>query len=602
MASQDAPLRIGKRIAVACLLTLVCLQFAAAQTAAPPIPAENFNAPALAAMLPEAAAVHAAAVKDLQEAQQGLAAIINAHQKGEAAFARLAPTVFTQTRAAILGLRWEAPWLAQFGEPAGVELDRRSRIMNSLWKRFASIYRASPKGAAFNQKAVATYLRNVKMREAAYQRAAKLVEQGKLEAAETYVLKTIRTWIAKDLGLMDSYVQYVGGFQPSINAFREPLAQARQQTAATGFAKLRNQAMPQTDAVAAAQERIAAVRDGQSAAPDAFDQTSRDWKVAHWQLGRAESAELARLGLLQQATSPELEAIQQRHQLLTSGMSEALANLASVAAAKPSDSELQRMLAAGANLHSNARPQTLTKLDQALLDYAAKLHGDEVRSLHAALAELLTWRQRAAEARAANYVSNGYQDARSAVIDAGKSTAQLKGMFPTDGRPGPMFDGSVPEIITLASAEGKKVAVRSVAASATSGGVRRTELDERVFATLPIRWDVEPQLVELKNDLLISEETPAITPAAAAAVASARAGVFERVGGVVDGIVCRSLLETRHALPAASWNMLPLGPLPAAPPQPFTPQAAIQIRLRPEWVQHRHFVAPAAAANTPPRS
>lgn len=100
----------------------------------------------------------------------------------------------------------------------------------------------------------------------------------------------------------------------------------------------------------------------------------------------------------------------------------------------------------------------------------------------------------------------------------------------------------------------------------------------------------------LEQELLATPQLPPLTLDAATALATARLGVFETVGGPVEQVVCEPLLTRFVTLPDEAGTMLPLGP---QPPEGDDAQGnkeqdrSLCLRcdiLQPTWLQNECFV------------
>jgi len=80
---------------------------------------------------------------------------------------------------------------------------------------------------------------------------------------------------------------------------------------------------------------------------------------------------------------------------------------------------------------------------------------------------------------------------------------------------------------------------------------------------------------------------------AAVALASAKMGACETVGGAVDQVTLEPLLTRFITLPDEAATLLPLGPLTPEPNNPDTYGDSLSVRcdmLKPTWYQHECFV------------
>jgi hypothetical protein len=108
----------------------------------------------------------------------------------------------------------------------------------------------------------------------------------------------------------------------------------------------------------------------------------------------------------------------------------------------------------------------------------------------------------------------------------------------------------------------------------------------RVYATCPAPIDLTTPIAELRSALMITDQAPAMSLAAASAVAGAERGNFEAVGGQIAGLYLETLVARFASLPAPAAAIAPLGDLPEGidPKKPALSQAAMRFELSPKWV------------------
>lgn len=133
---------------------------------------------------------------------------------------------------------------------------------------------------------------------------------------------------------------------------------------------------------------------------------------------------------------------------------------------------------------------------------------------------------------------------------------------------------------------------------AAAGGRGVARYQQRVFALVgpppADSWKTAGDLLE--QSLLASPANPPLSLAAATALAGARLGVFESVGGPVDTLTLEPLLTRFTTLPDEAGSLLPRGVLSAEMYDGAIdqlPLAALTVRCdltQPLWHQHECFV------------
>ncbi|WP_425614946.1 hypothetical protein NA78x_004830 [Anatilimnocola sp. NA78] len=104
-------------------------------------------------------------------------------------------------------------------------------------------------------------------------------------------------------------------------------------------------------------------------------------------------------------------------------------------------------------------------------------------------------------------------------------------------------------------------------------------------------WQAETSRLELA--LLATPQAGPLSLDAAAALAGARLGVCETVGGAIDQLTLEPLLTRFITLPNEAASLLPLGPLEPDPVNNDSHGDSLSVRcdmLKPTWYQHECFV------------
>lgn len=216
----------------------------------------------------------------------------------------------------------------------------------------------------------------------------------------------------------------------------------------------------------------------------------------------------------------------------------------------------------------------------------------QVAAYEAATDELLRWRQRvAAEASAAR--ADQFPIGAGILAEAFVGDATSRGLLSAN-QPDlsqAKLMGSCPEALQSAAPKIVQQKMRFDRIVGLSGGeLAVSSYHERHYATLT-KLALGESVAALKRDLLVSDQVPPLSLAAAAAIASAEAGDLAAAGGVIEDVYLEGLIPRFATLPAAASPMIPLGPLPQEGPDQrlLLSHVLIRLRVQPSWVQHQYF-------------
>jgi hypothetical protein len=107
------------------------------------------------------------------------------------------------------------------------------------------------------------------------------------------------------------------------------------------------------------------------------------------------------------------------------------------------------------------------------------------------------------------------------------------------------------------------------------------------WATVMGAIDIEDELLKLKNDLLVTGQSPPLSPAAAKSILTAQRKHLTAVGGDVSSAQVEALGTRFSTLPANMKSFVPLQLIPVADRQ--LEQTLLRLNIKPTWVQHEHF-------------
>jgi hypothetical protein len=139
---------------------------------------------------------------------------------------------------------------------------------------------------------------------------------------------------------------------------------------------------------------------------------------------------------------------------------------------------------------------------------------------------------------------------------------------------------------------GRKVAVSDVV-TLVGGRYGVARYEQRHYAmTIPTK--LQEQIDALRNDLLVTEQAPPLTLAAAAAVKSAERGDCVGIGGTVHSVRLEGVIPRFAVLPEAALPFVTLNKLPDESKSKVGSLRHVLMRFdvaNAEWVRHRYFFA-----------
>jgi hypothetical protein len=196
-----------------------------------------------------------------------------------------------------------------------------------------------------------------------------------------------------------------------------------------------------------------------------------------------------------------------------------------------------------------------------------------------ATSDLLRWRRRAAQAAARARSANAStleQLLAKAATGAHPDVTIMKRPAPALVRDVAAATVAQPALATRLMAAGDGTALSSYAQRTTA------RVSDCVIPASAI--------AQLKEDLLVTADSPPLTLAAATAIASAEQGTLSAAGGHITGVELQSLIVPLMTLDVDKASAFPLGPLPSdnAPFPASEPIAQVQyvFAVQPSWLQH----------------
>lgn len=552
-----------------------------------------------------------------QKCREATSEIAERHAAGGAG--KLSPKLLSDTRVALDQLKRLAVELQLHGETAGYDFELRHQTLYRTLSEALTVFNASPNGMAQTVRSRAALQRNQKARDADLAKAKELGAQGEWERAYDAIHKLNDETTALSIFLPPAEISrihyYIFPVMTTVTASRnamlrtsliEKLEQRRTETAPDLQALT-----AEVKAAASALQTSATVDiEGQpQTGPQAMTTFLARWQQAHaaalLSRGMGWAARVHVKSLNQVNPPPPDTAFETAYTQFCQEMTSALVSLIRADAARAAASEVPTLysqyVAAIAPVLSRVAGEDLqNQASEALGQLAAKApdFASDVRAYQAATDEFLRWKERASQT-----ISSAYQSQTSAfpeaVVRAAVSEGDFAGLF--DWRtPDPVkaqLMGAAPPIVDrLADRVMNQPTTLDGVAGMANKQIGIGLLDRRSYATVPLP-SLQPQITELKTDLLITEQLPALSLNAAAAVASAENGDYTAVGGQIKGVYLEGLVSRFASLPASAWPLIKLGPLPAEErPSTLLNHTLTRCTLQPTWVAHRYFFAEIAAA------
>ncbi len=337
--------------------------------------------------------------------------------------------------------------------------------------------------------------------------------------------------------------------------------------------------------------------------PQCMDQFLRQWQGIHLNAVRCRAVDWARRVPVRTVAVVTPRANRVDDALYAAFCEQLIQGLASIVAAdaqrisatEASQLYAQYLQVLGPPLSRMSDDRLETALMLALNQLVAKAPelNEQVTAYRAATDELLRWRERVASEEAAARDTQ-FPASQTVLEQAFAARENYRGLLaavePTLAEA--KLQGSCPEALIGAGNQVVQRSVRIGRTAALPGGTAAVAAyGDRHYATLPM-----PQVAQaadlLGRDLFVTEQTPPLSLPAAVAVASAREGQFEAVGGTIEHVFVEGLIPRFAVLPPAAFSMLRLGPLPTEPNERLLlPHVLLRLQLTPAWVNHRYFFA-----------
>lgn len=524
-------------------------------------------------------------------------------------------------------LRRAAVELQMLGETAGVDYHQRAQVLTGMFSKIVTVFQSTPAGQAYVGQAQQFLAspRAVQERRVTSANVQKLMQQDKTEEAFRVLQQALDPLSSLTVFLepraADSFTAEYATFRNSLMIRRNAAFRAQAQTSLEQLAASqlpRTQELLQAVAAAAASLQTAPQADvgGQSlAGPECLAHFGEAWRELQLSAVRCRAIEWARISAL-----PDLAYLpntdppppQMPDGMLTGFADQvgtSLAALIEADARRAAETEAPdlyvRYLQTLAPLVADTADGKLQAAVQPALEkLASKSTGfaREVQAYRTATQELLRWRERLAQARAANAAAD-CQTSDRLLLDSFISRGEFYGLFAANesaSDQAALLLTSCPQVI-LATQErvlDKPILVKDLV-GLRGGKLAVARYRGRHYTTLPSP-DVSVEVSRLQRELLATAQQPVLTLQATVALASAQRGDHASAGGLVKNFHVEGLIPRFAALRPEIQQLVPLGSLPVeAEPLAFIAHVLVRFDIEPAWVQNRYFFVDLPRAETP---
>lgn len=544
--------------------------------------------------------------------EQALATIQGAAESG----GRALPKALAQAYGDLRRLRRIAVDLQMHGEPAGSDFAQRAAVLQKQLVEIINRFKATQAGVAHANK-TRQFLQTpkaVQARQAVVLKLRQLMQQQKwLEAYKLlYDTTDELASVVAFLGPMDSYLNMFSSFIMSINTNRNRLF--REQVLDVLMKAGTAQRPDTTELLRRVSAAASGLRANQTVdvdgkmltGPACLEHFTGAWKQVHLASLRCRAIDWARRPPLPQTGAPPARdpkwIDEAEYARFCTEHSKALIGFIEADSERAQGQEASQLYMQYLEILPRVVAQTAdgdlaAAAEAALEKLAAKSPGfhQQVQAYRSATDELLRWRERtvasAVESRAAEFTSSDELMKQATV-----SRQEFRGLLDATT---PLLEnarliGSVPEVMPVAIREmmDKQVLVRDVVG--LPGGALGVARYKSRHYSMVSAYSAADEIQRLKQDLLVTEQLPPLTLAAAAAIDSAGRGDYVAVGGLVRGVHIEGLIPRFAVLPEGGVVMVALGPLPKEPSDNLLlAHVLMRLNVVPTWVAHRYFFSEA---------
>lgn len=527
--------------------------------------------------------------------------------------ARASGKILSESYARFRQLQRAATDLQMLGETAGADYALRATVLHDRLWEIVRVFKSTPAGQAYvaQIRQGLSSPRSAQARMAVLQKVQRLLQEQQLDEAYSILNDALDQLTSLTLFLESDRAQYERDFalveEPITSgrnkAFRERARGVLKELAASLVPKTQQLIDDMTAAATALRTAPQATVAGQTlSGPQCLESFAAAAKQLHLSALRCRAVDWAYMSrtpavaYLSDAKSVGIVAAD--YGKLYENLPTGFASLIEADAQRVAETEVPTLyvqyLKSLAPLIASTGDGRLEQSVQPALDkLAAKspVFAEEVRAYATATDEMLRWRQRLAERRAAAAAGSA-PTSDQAILSFFVSDDKYRGLYaPDDKTPaGAQLKSSCPEVIQTASlrALNKPVVVRDIVGlGAAKRGVARYHV--RHYATVPLP-DVSAEAAGLQQDLMITAQQPALSLAAAEAIDSALNGNYVAAGGDVKGFHIEGLIPRFAALRPETLPMVSLGPLSAEIGETaMISHVMIRLEVEPAWVHHKYF-------------
>lgn len=531
-----------------------------------------------------------------------------------------------QSRVKLLQIERLANQLQILGEPAGFDYERR-RFELGFHVRVISPWSGLPSSQKFIQSIRLAVQKQTPARMKTLERIQKLATDQKWQAAEdelNHLFDGLEVGICflsdqERQQIYQPFAEVRGAIDTAMNRIRsQEAAQLLGESRAKQTPDFASHVKAINDAAAAVSASGAADWGGeQVTGPQLVEKIGERWSEVHVACIRCRALDWAMQPLFQMAGTnatkispdPTSETLQRDYAQFSNAVIESISALVRADTARISGGDVAKVygeyldaIAPLARQVADERPVKAwdTALSQ-LADKSPEFAG-EVQAYDAATRELLRWRARTA-ASLAQARSGTFQTLDKHLYDATVSKTPYLGLFPEhpDNQLAPRLLASAPSVLLPATPRlmGTLATAFDVVRVSPTSPAAIARYRVRTYANVPAGLDLSGEISALKADLMIADQSPALTLATATSIHSAERGDLAAVGGEIVGHQLEGVITRFASLPTVASILVPLGVLPVEDiKQPLLPQMLMRFDLQPAWVQHQHFYVdlPKAAA------
>jgi hypothetical protein len=531
--------------------------------------------------------------------------------------ARLDGRKIGQTHLQLVQLKRLAGRLRMLGEPAGVDYEARASVLRRPLDQLVPAYRSTDAGQRFIQSVRLQIQKQTPVRLKTVAKVRELASQNKWESAENVLYEM--------LDLLETGTVFL--FAEETRIIYEPIWEVREAVDQAMARKRRAQAneilrqarqaqtpdfagviaQMTTAAQALATEAEVAWGGASLSGPQLVAQFGEKWREIHVASLRCRALDWA-IGH-RQTDEGEFEddgggayaglAIDQQVSQFQASVAQAIVQAIDADASRAAADEIPQLYGQYLNvLAPLVRQSKMGELAGVVEPPLENLAGQSpafaqgVAAYRAATEELLRWRGRVAAGRAATR-SSKYPLVDKSLFGATQSEGEYRGLFPErEANPrAPALQASAPQAMSRAVERlmGQSVAARDVVRLPGQSRAAIARFRMRTYVNQPA-LNAAGEFESLQADLMVDDQTPPLTLAAAGSLISARRGDFVLVGGTIGGLHLESLITRFATLPPAASILVPLGDLPPEETRhDLLSQMVMRFDLQPQWAQHDHF-------------